>query len=226
MFLNASGVFLTENVFLRAFVLGVLIAAPVGPVGVLCIRRTLQRGTAAGLATGIGAATADMLFAGVAAFGFSVVMAFIRQQQASLGILGGLVLLAMAWFTYRSAPAAPPDETRKPKSLFRAFSSGLMVTLTNPVTMLAIFALTTGLGQATTMAEAAVLMGGIFLGSAAWWVFLCLATGAGRHRIHPSSIPLINTIAAVVIALSGVYTLVSAGLSVAAPVLAGWQGIP
>ena len=194
--------------FVKGLILGFAIAAPVGPIGVLCIRRSLADGQRAGLATGLGAATADAIYGCVAGFGLAAVSRFLVEQRFWLGLLGGLFLCYLGARTFFSKPAQNPESTRK-TSLLGAYLSTFFLTITNPMTILSFVAVFAGLGLVTSANywEATSLVAGVFLGSALWWLFLSTGAALLRKRVGPSLMQLINRISGVVIFVLGVYAL-------------------
>jgi threonine/homoserine/homoserine lactone efflux protein len=199
-------------VWFQGFVLGVAIAAPVGPIGLLCIRRTLEHNQMLGFATGMGAAVADTIFGAIAAFGFSAALVFLTGHEATFRLIGGLFLLAVAVRTFTAKPPTGEDESPPPKTCFGGFITGLTLTLTNPVTILAFVGLFAGIGVTGTLAfaQAAVLVLGVFIGSAAWWLTLSSGVALVRHRISEERLTLINHITAVALALFGIWAVVTA----------------
>src|SRR3712207_555148 len=158
---------------LRGLILGFSIAAPVGPIGVLCIRRTLLNGRAVGFVSGLGAATADAFYVAVAGFGLTVVAELLRSQELWLRLLGGLYLCYLGVSMYRARPATEVGVTRA-VTLGPAYFSTLALTLTNPATILSFTAIFAGFlsrgDQSYTATSLLVL--GVFLGSALWWLAL------------------------------------------------------
>ncbi|MEO5885784.1 MAG: LysE family transporter [Candidatus Limnocylindrales bacterium] len=200
---------------LRGLVLGSTIAAAVGPISLLCIRRTLAEGRMVGLASGLGVATADATYGAVAAFSLTAVTDLLVDWRRALGVGGGLFLLWLAWRTFRAQPGLPATETGSPRrGLPGAYLSTLGLTLTNPMTILSFAALFVGLGvTAGDLAGAATMTLGVFLGSAAWWVVLTVAVGALRSRITPAWLRRINVASGLVI---GAFALVAIGSSLVA----------
>ena len=198
------------SLFLRGLVIGFSVAAPVGPIGVLCIRRTLVDGQMAGLVSGLGAATADALYGCVAAFGLTFISGFLIGQKLWLSLIGGLFLLYLGIKTLLSRPAeeaAKAEET----GLLGAYLSTFLLTLTNPMTILsfvAIFA-ALGLGSATSnsYASALTLVLGVFCGSAFWWLLLSGGVGLFRNRFNPKGLLWVNRISGAVITLFGIIAL-------------------
>jgi threonine/homoserine/homoserine lactone efflux protein len=171
---------------LKGIAIGFAIAAPVGPIGVLCIRRTFAEGRAVGFATGLGAATADAMYGAVAAFGLTAISAFLIGYQLPLRLGGGLFLCGLGVKTLLARPsgAAPRAQGR---GLAGAWMTTVGLTLTNPATVLSFTAVFAGAGlghAAHGTAEAGALVLGVFLGSAAWWLILSGLVERWRRR-HP-----------------------------------------
>lgn len=197
------------GILVKGVILGVAIAAPVGPIGLLCIRRTVERGIAAGLATGLGAAIADALFSAVAAFGVSAIVEALLGHQVQLKVMGGLFLLGIAvhsWLKEPRAPAVAPEA----RNLSGAVASGLVLTATNPVTIMGIMALVVGFGSGLAAPQATTLVTGIFLGSALWWTILCGGVSLVRHRFTARTVHWLNRGTGAVIGTLGVWALWSA----------------
>ncbi|MCE5260286.1 MAG: LysE family translocator [Chloroflexi bacterium] len=194
----------------RGFILGLAIAAPVGPVGALCIRRTLAEGRLTGFISGLGAATADLLYGCLAAFGLTAVSAFLTAQQMPLRIVGGAFLLYLGVRTIFTPPPADAAIKERGKGLLGAYFSTLLLTLTNPITILAYVGIFSGLGlgQGTGgYAGAGLLVLGVFLGSAGWWLFLTTALGLVRQKIGAGLMVWINRIAGVAICAFGLWAI-------------------
>jgi threonine/homoserine/homoserine lactone efflux protein len=168
--------------FLKSLLFGFLLAATVGPMWVLCFRRTLAQGPLAGLASGMGIAVADGLYGAVAAFGLTAISGFLLQYSFHIGLVGSIFLLYLGVKTLLARPEID-GSTTGPVGLAQGFLSTLGLTLANPPTILAFVAIFAGLGLvASDYASASLVVLGVFLGSASWW--LLLAAGAGRLRAH------------------------------------------
>jgi threonine/homoserine/homoserine lactone efflux protein len=182
---------------LRGAIIGVSIAAPVGPIGILCIRRTLAAGMPSGVFTGLGAATADAVYAGIGALGLTAITTWLIDNGAILRAAGIGLLAWIAWTTWRSPARAPNHaETGAHPSLLAAFAQTFALTIANPMTIIsfaAIFA-GSGLGAARedTLAQAAALVGGAFAGSLAWWLILSGSVAILRARVTPGVLRAIN----------------------------------
>jgi threonine/homoserine/homoserine lactone efflux protein len=198
------------TLFLRGLVLGFAIAAAVGPISLLVIRRTLAEGRVVGLVSGIGVATADATYGAIAAFGLTAVTDLLVDWHRALAIVGGLFLLWLAWRTIRSVPGeAAADAARR--GLPGAYLSTLGLTLTNPMTILSFAALFVGLGVTGGNAIGATLLTlGVFAGSAAWWVVLVGVLGAVRSRLTPIWMRRVNVASGTLIGAFGLVALTSA----------------
>ena len=199
--------------FLRGLLIGFSIAAPVGPIGVLCIRRTLADGRLAGLASGLGAATADAFYGSLAGFGLTLAANFLVSQQSWLRLGGGLFLLYLGVKTFLSAPSGEAGQVAKTTSrgLWGAYLSTLLLTLTNPLTILSFVAIFAGLGLAETggdLLSAGILVLGVFSGSAAWWLLLSGGVSLLRAKVTTGTLRWINRLAGLVIIGFGVAALV------------------
>ncbi len=174
-----------SGLFLRGLIIGFSIAAPVGPIGILCIRRTLSQGRASGFLSGLGAATADALYGCVAGFGLTVVSGFLVGQRFWIQLVGGVFLLALGVKTLRSVPAERAAAASG-TGLAASYVSTLFLTLTNPMTIISFAGIFAALGVADTggdLSAAARLVLGVFVGSAAWWLLLSGGVGLLREKL-------------------------------------------
>jgi threonine/homoserine/homoserine lactone efflux protein len=205
----------TLELFLRGLAIGFAVAVALGPVGLLVIRRTLDRGWAYGFLSGVGVATADATYGAIAAFGLTAITEALVGADRFLGIAGGVVLLGMAArglrATLRSdgtAPVARPDPSGLDRR-FAGWASMVALTLTNPTTILSFAALFASIGAGTGgPSGAAAVVAGVFLGSVAWWAILTGAVSALRARLTPRVVRGLNLAAAVIIAAFGVGAIV------------------
>jgi threonine/homoserine/homoserine lactone efflux protein len=197
--------------FLKGLIIGFSIAAPVGPIGVLCIRRTLAQGRLSGFVSGLGAATADAIYGCIAGLGLTFISSLLIHQQLGLRLIGGgfLCYLGIKAFTSLSTEqAAKVTES----SLLSAYVSTFFLTLTNPLTMLSFAAVFAGLGIANTSANyllAIILVLGVFTGSALWWLLLCGCIGLVLTKVTAKRLQWVNRISGIIITMFGVVALLS-----------------
>jgi len=196
---------------LKGIILGFSIAAPVGPIGVLCIRKTLQFGRFSGLCSGLGAAFADSFYAVIAAFGLTVISNFLLAGQFWFRFIGGCFLLYLGWKTFISKPAS--DSKNVPHTtLLNDFISTFFLTITNPMTILSFLAIFAGLGLSSVHGDyfqAGGLVLGVFLGSAAWWLLLSEGVTLFRKKVSQKVMTWINRIAGLIILAFGIGALLS-----------------
>jgi threonine/homoserine/homoserine lactone efflux protein len=197
------------DIFLRGLLIGFSIAAPVGPIGVLCIRRTLANGRLTGFLSGMGAASADMFYGAVAAFGLTAVQDLLLGQSDWLRLIGGIFLIYLGLKTFLSKPADHATNVTR-GGLFGAYLSTFILTITNPLTILSFLAIFAGLRVGTTDGDylsAGVLVFGVFLGSASWWFTLSFLVGLFRDRFDTTWKTWINRIAGMIVFVFGVIIL-------------------
>jgi threonine/homoserine/homoserine lactone efflux protein len=197
------------NVFLKGLLLGFSIAAPVGPIGVLCIRRTLTEGRLSGLVSGMGAASADAFYGFVAGFGLTLISDLLVKQQKWLTLFGGVYLCILGFTTLRPKPGALEVEVEN-KGLWSAYLSTLVLTLTNPVTILSFVAIFAGLGLASndgSYKDAILLVCGVFSGSAAWWLTLSGVVNLLREKFNPQAMRWVNRLAGIILLGYGIAAL-------------------
>jgi threonine/homoserine/homoserine lactone efflux protein len=198
------------GLLLRGLVIGFSIAAPVGPIGVLVIRRTLSRGWHVGLVSGLGAASADAVYGVIAAFGLTVISSFLIGNQVWLRVVGGFFLCYLGIKTFFSRESGRTAAIQS-RGLMGAYTSIFVLTLTNPMTILSFTAIFAGLGLGQSAGDprnAALLVVGVFSGSAAWWLLLSGLVGTFRRRIDERILLWVNRLAGVVILVFGVWALV------------------
>lgn len=202
------------SLFMKGLLLGLSVAAPVGPIGVLCIRRSLSQGMGAGFASGLGAAVADACYGAVAAFGLTAVSSFLIEMEDALRLGGGLFLVWLGVKTFRAIPASLGSDGQN-GGAGRAFLSCIALTLANPATIFSFVALFSGLGFAGTSAAqthgyagAVTLVTGVFLGSALWWLGLSGSVGFFRNRVTPGALKRINQLSGTVLTLFGLGALI------------------
>ncbi|MGC1885051.1 MAG: LysE family translocator [Stellaceae bacterium] len=201
---------------LKGIAVGIVIAVPVGPVGVMCVRRTIFEGKLAGLVSGLGAATADALFGFIAAFGLTFVSDWLIGYHKWLRIVGGCYLLYVGGSALLAKLEARQSSEPDAEGLLRDFLSTFALTLTNPITILAFLGIFSALGLSgadATFARAAILVLGVWLGSMLWWLALTFGLGSLFRSFDARHLKWINRASGIILLLSG------AGL-LAAPLIA------
>ncbi|MBK3798415.1 LysE family translocator [Azospirillum brasilense] len=203
----------TLPALLKGLIIGFSIAAPVGPIGLLCIRRTLADGPAHGFVSGLGAASADAVYGAIAGFGVVLITDALLGAQVALKLVSGLMLLWLGWSTLRARPAERAADARGGGGLTGAYASTFALTLANPATILSFAAVFGGLGvsagDGSSTGVAALLVAGVFTGSAMWWLGLSASVGAFRRRVTPAAMLWINRVSGAVLGVFGIAALVS-----------------
>jgi len=195
----------------RGALLGFSIAAPVGPIGVLCIRRTLAEGRGCGLATGLGAAAADGVYGAIAALGLTWITQALVGQQTWIRLIGGAFLLWLGISTFLARPSQK-EAAASGAGMAAAFASTFVLTLTNPMTILSFVAVFAGLGlgAGTSSAMGAMLLViGVIAGSAAWWLLLSAIVDRLRGRFDQRGLVWVNRVSGAVITAFGVLAVAS-----------------
>lgn len=195
---------------LRGAAIGFSIAAPVGPIGVLCMRRTLADGRAHGVVSGLGAATADALYGCIAGFGLTFISSLLITQQAWLRLIGGAFLCYLGIRTLLARPAQQAATAAGSNGLPGAYASTFFLTLTNPLTILSFAAIFAGLGLAAAgedYASAATLVAGVFCGSALWWLLLSGGVSLLRSRFNAQRLQWVNRVSGGIITAFGLVAL-------------------
>jgi threonine/homoserine/homoserine lactone efflux protein len=197
---------------LKGIAVGFVIAIPAGPVGVLCVRRTIFEGRLFGFISGLGAASADTIFGIIAGFGLTVVSNVLLDYQVWLRCFGGLFLVVVGIRALRKRVLreAPPEKNAE--NLAAAYFSTFVLTITNPITILAflgIFAAVGFTGNEATVARAGMLVAGVLLGSLVWWLGLSLGAGLFRQSIGETHLLWLNRASGTILTLSGVALLAS-----------------
>jgi threonine/homoserine/homoserine lactone efflux protein len=201
---------------LKGIAVGIVIALPVGPVGVLCVRRTLFEGPTYGFVSGLGAAAADTIFGVVAGFGITIVRDFMLRYQDWFAAAGGLFLLYVGAKALLEASDTEPEPVDDEAQHLGAFVSTFALTITNPITILAfagIFA-KVGVSKEAGVLDVGVLVAGVFLGSLLWWLGLSFGI-AGLRRVGTVRLVWLNRISGAILALSGLGLLGAALLAFA-----------
>lgn len=196
--------------FIKGFLVGIIVAAPMGPVNILCIHRTVTRGRVDGFLTGMGAAVGDGMFALFAALGLTAVASFVDNHETWFRLPGGLLLLAMGFILWRSHPhLEQPQSTGGSTGLKRNIAATFVLTISNPITLAAFFSLFVAWGLSTgfDLVAAANVVVGVFAGSAAWWLGLVFLVGLLHGQIKDRHLLTLNRVMAVAVVLFGLYAI-------------------
>ena len=197
---------------LKGLLVGIVIAVPVGPVGILCIRRTILDGRLPGLFSGLGAASADSFFGIIAGFGLTFISNLLFDYQDWLRMGAAVFLLYVGITALMSDPTARARSGSDPEGLFGDFASTFVLTITNPVTILsfiAIFGAIGFTGEEATLTHAAVLVAGVWLGSFVWWIGLVAGAGLLRMTFQRRHLVWINRGSGGVLVAAGVALIFS-----------------
>ncbi len=206
---------------LSGMVIGLIAAAPIGPVNLICIRRTLAKGPVNGFVSGLGAALGDGVFAVVTAFGLTAIAQAIEGFSLALQLAGGTLLLVFGWWTYGAETEAGTSKQGKIQetagsSLLRAMLSTFLLTITNPATLFGFAALFAGLGgllgEDTSFIEAGIVVCGVIGGSALWWFTLTTIIGLFHARIDDHVMRVINHLSGIAVSAFGIAVLIHAAL--------------
>jgi threonine/homoserine/homoserine lactone efflux protein len=204
----ADGATGATGAFLQAMLIGLSIAAPVGPIGLLTIQRTLQLGARAGLATGLGAAAADAVYGGIGAFGVSAVIQALTAARLPLVLGGSAFLLWLAWRIARAPVAEQAAQAPGGADLLRCFAGTFVLTLSNPATILSFIAVFGAMAAQLQAASPALMIAGVLLGSALWWLMLSSVVGRLRERFDARWRRRVNLLSAAVLAGFAAWQLV------------------
>jgi threonine/homoserine/homoserine lactone efflux protein len=200
------------ELLLRGAVAGLAISAPVGPVNVLCVARTLTRGRAGGIVSGLGAAAADTIYGSIAGFSITLIIGWLVREIFWIRLVGGILLIGIGAVYYFKRPKSL-KEMSKVESAGSDVATTFLLTLTNPTTILSFLAVLAvlGLGEHRPWTRTVFLVAGIFVGAMCWWTFLAVISGHFRSRFNDDSVVWLNRIGAVAI---GVFGLITIGLAI------------
>lgn len=172
---------MTLALFAKSLVMGLAVAAPLGPIGALCVSRTLERGFRAGMAGGLGTALADAVYAALAALGFAVFAAALAKVDPMLRLGGGAFMLWLGWRSLARPPV--PRAAAAAGGVATTAAATFLLTLANPMTALTFAALFAGMGLAAAPGAEAAVVAGVFLGSLLWWAILAGGVALARARL-------------------------------------------
>lgn len=198
-------------IFLNGIVIGFAIAAPVGPIGLLCINRSMSNGFKIGLFSGLGAAIADGVYGLIAGFGLTTISSFLLKEQFIIRIIGGFFLIYLGFKTIKKSIITNKKENTFETSILHSFSTTFLLTLTNPMTIMSFIAIFAGLGLGTEAKDylsALLLVFGIFAGSSLWWLFLALLSSfLKKNFLNDNLLKSINIFSGIIILIFGLISL-------------------
>jgi threonine/homoserine/homoserine lactone efflux protein len=194
--------------FLKGIAIGFVMAIPIGPIGIMCIRKTLTEGRLSGLIIGLGAATADLFYGCVAAFGLTIISDTLNSQRIWIRIVGGALLFFLGIKTFRAQPKDPKLKVSG-SGRIRSYFTVVVLTLTNPLTIFAFIAVFAafGLGDGLSFFSAVVLVAGVFIGSCLWFFLLTSGTIIFRKKLDLVGLKWVNKIAGILIIISGLIVI-------------------
>jgi len=201
------------TLLLKGIMIGLLVSIPLGPIGVICIQRTINKGRLSGFFSGIGAASADTIFAAVAGFSLTFIINFIEEKQRILEVIGGIIIILLGIKTFYTNPVNQLKRHKKKKNkLIEDFISVLLLTITNPFAIFLFVGMFAALGLAyngENMALSLITIGGVFLGGTLWWFTLSSLVNMFRDKFRLKQLLWINKIAGAVIFILGLLALVN-----------------
>ncbi len=197
-------------IFLKGIFIGFALAVPIGPIGIMCIRKTLNEGRLRGLIVGLGAATADLLYGCVAAFGITFISNTLVSQRIWIRLVGGVLLLYLGIRTFLKLPTNTVIPINS-NGILRSYLTAFILTLTNPLTIFAFIAVFAALGFGNDLGNftASVLVAGVFIGSCLWFLSLSSGVMLFRKKLDLTGLKWVNRIAGILIIISGVIVMVS-----------------
>ncbi|NOU16784.1 MAG: LysE family transporter [Bacteroidales bacterium] len=201
------------TLLLKGIMIGLLVSIPLGPIGVICIQRTINKGRLSGFFSGIGAASADTIFAAIAGFSLTFIINFIEEKQRILEVIGGIIIILLGIKTFYTNPVNQLKRHKKKKNkLIEDFISVLLLTVTNPFAIFLFVGMFAALGLAyngENMALSLITIGGVFLGGTLWWFTLSSLVNMFRDKFRLKQLLWINKIAGAVIFILGFLALVN-----------------
>ena len=199
------------TLLVKGLLIGLLASIPLGPIGVICVQRTVNKGRLSGFISGLGAASADTIFATIAGFSLTFIITFIEEKQIAFQIAGGLVVVALGAKIFFTNPIRQlRRHKRKKNSLTEEFISVLLLTITNPLAVfffLALFAAFGVVSGQTTWYLSLVTLGGVFLGAGLWWYTLTSLVNIFRNKFRLKQLWWINKISGIAIFILGIFAL-------------------
>ena len=199
----------SAEIFLSSLLIGLSIAAPVGPIGLLTIQRSLEHGARAGLATGLGAAAADAVYGAIGAYGVSWLVNALVAARVPLALFGGTFLLWMAWQLLRAPVSGRAASTAPARNGWQYFAGTFVLTLSNPATIFSFIAIFGAMAGRASTGSPALMVLGVLIDSALWWLLLSSAVDRMRERFDAAWRRRVNGFSAAVLAAFALWQLAS-----------------
>lgn len=200
------------EIIVKGIIVGLFISVPMGPIGMLCVQRTLSRGRKYGIATGLGASTSDLVYTVIALFFIGFVVDFLEFHKLIIQITGSLIVIGFGIFTFYNNPSTQPKpEQKNNDSLLGDFASSFILTLSNPLilfVLIALFARFNFLNQNVTLFENITGMLSILGGAFIWWSILTFFVSKFRNRLSYAGIKLMNKTIGIIIASIGLFGII------------------
>lgn len=201
---------------IKGILIGISVSAPLGPIGVLCIQRTLNKGFKSGFVSGAGAASADIIYAIIAGFSITFISDFLIEYQTYIRIIGGAFLILVGVRISISNPAKQIKKLRiKGNNFYKDYITSFLITVSNPITILAFgafFATFNMVSETTDKFSITVMIITVFSGSLIWWLSLIGIVTIFKKRIRLRNLLWINRITGVLIVLFAIFVIISAFL--------------
>jgi threonine/homoserine/homoserine lactone efflux protein len=196
----------------KGIIIGICVSAPMGPIGVLCIQRTLNRGKYYGIATGLGATASDLLYAIATGFGMSFIVDFLQLHQFAFQVFGSIFVLGFGFYLFRSNPVRQLSKNTEAKeSYMQDFGTSFALTISNPliiVLLMALYARFNFINQETSLSESVTGIFSIFIGAGCWWFFLTSFVNLFRKKFNVRGLRWVNIITGTIIMVLGIVTLI------------------
>lgn len=201
------------ELFWKGIIVGLMVSIPLGPIGVLCVQRTLNKGRRSGFVSGLGAASADMIFSMIAGFGITFIIRFVKEQHIYFQLIGGIVIIILGIHIFYTNPVRQLRMQRLNKNkLSYDFLSVFFLTITNPMAIFFFLAMFAGINIASgpmSISHLITMVSGVFVGGSAWWFVLSAFVNYWRDRFRLKSIWWMNKVAGVVIFSLGIAAIIS-----------------
>lgn len=203
------------EIIIKGIIIGLFTSVPLGPIGMLCIQRTLNRGRKFGIITGLGATTSDIFYTIITLFFLSFVLDIVEQNRFIIQVVGSIILIGFGFFIYRSHPSTQPKphESKKIKNrLFNDYVSSFALTLSNPLVLfvlIALFARFEFINHTSTLLMSIAGIGSIFMGATMWWLTLTFLVSKFRSKLNMRGLKIINQTTGIIIILIGCIGIVA-----------------